>query len=305
MEPTTTSLSKLEADMDRMGMPKARFKQDPKPKFPLTDSLWIPKRLELLEVDVSEEAARASLDSPGKWVVLRFDPSDRGLDIVSDVPPALPSFCKLAEAKPKQILSFARRFGPLDLCGHWIPVTHNPYAYESVDWCESIGDEPLWIWEKYAAAFKASLAIATRLHQSKKGCRADWEAVHWALAHEKRPTDWIPGGGGLFEGSRGPVEWQRLVLAKIIDQWLRIGDVRPTFSWNDKTTGIEIRLAGQLLFGRLARELALAVARVDSLATCHNCGHLFVPKRKPRADQKSWCPDCKKSGKHWRHYKGI
>jgi hypothetical protein len=86
-------------------------------------------------------------------------------------------------------------------------------------------------------------------------------------------------------------EFQRIVLAGAVNYWLRLGGVRPRFTWvPDRPL---VHLDGDGLFGALAVQILFDCSRTDGLAVCSSCGTPFLPgPRRPRRDRNTYCSDC-------------
>lgn len=79
----------------------------------------------------------------------------------------------------------------------------------------------------------------------------------------------------------------RYEFARRVNELLELARVAPRLNWSGDRARVE--LVGYELFGSLIRQLLFAIGRVDALAVCAGCGRSFVPGRRPRADQRSWC----------------
>jgi DNA-directed RNA polymerase subunit RPC12/RpoP len=87
------------------------------------------------------------------------------------------------------------------------------------------------------------------------------------------------------------LEYQRIVLAGVVNHWLQLGGVRPWLIWTpDKPL---VHLDGNGLFGALAVQILFDCSRTDGLAVCSSCGTPFLPgPRRPRRDRNIYCSDC-------------
>jgi len=106
-------------------------------------------------------------------------------------PGLLQDFLKLKNAKDEAILCYARRWGPLWMCGHVLP-----YAHEDTCWVDhkigySNGDssqrivrwrEPIAGWRTVSRDAGAAVRIARQLHNGQFGRRDDWESMHYLPA---------------------------------------------------------------------------------------------------------------------------
>jgi len=110
-------------------------------------------------------------------------------------------------------------------------------------------------------------------------------------------TDFGPAGfvAGIVGGDIIPehprqlatVTEQQRLLAFVVDEWLRLGDVQVQFTWD----GIpHFDLGDGNLFGAIGSQLALAVAKRDGLAICDECGEFFIPRRQNKPGTPRRCP---------------
>lgn len=234
---------------------------------------------------------------------------------------ALEAFARLD--RDEAFLDFTLRYGPLVLCEHQLPAMH-PSFHGAVprggeDRCAFLrtGAEsstpiqycPLEVWRRYVLEVRAALKIAADLHRGRPGDRDDWEQllggpssiVREAILKldavpERYYTDgFTPGAEGLAVDRA----WRQEIFAVLLDGWLELGRVRPLFQWStvrEPARHPTVRLGGGSVYGAVAREVVFIVARVDGLAICSGCGAAFVPKRRPAAGRKTWCPECSESG---------
>lgn len=250
----------------------------------------------------------------------------------------LEQFVKLAEAPAEAIRDYARRWGVLQLCAHGLPASHtrgshqretrvnftppsdvlegavrrygaqpawlphvgralNAWADEAgVFGCRPLrvsdGDglpqralfwEPLDPWRLFARHALAILRIADRLKEGRVGLPADWACI----------------AGDASWSRRQSVDGDRLALERLVNEWLVLGNVRPSMRWQSRS--VDVRLAGPNLFSVIALQLAFAVAGAEGLVVCSGCGAAYAPttanrKRRPKAGQNNYCPRCRKSG---------
>lgn len=210
----------------------------------------------------------------------------------------LSSFLRLATAPPGQIEHYARQWGVLGICEHSLPAGHAAFPSEGPigrkEWCHPMGYgdgwfyEPLEAWRRFSREALALLNVAAMLHHGRPGASEDW-AVIYARA-EKTEHRW-------WEGSKKRwLSFERAELVKKINEWLAMGNVRPSFGWHGPGSVTSIHLAAAEpahgLFGALAVQLMLAVARSDGLAICSACGSSYFPRRRPSAGRRHYCENC-------------
>lgn len=206
-------------------------------------------------------------------------------------PHLLEGFVSLADAPPERILSYATRWGVLELCEHNMPPSHQTLQGGLCAPRETRDGrffEPVAAWRWWANRAKATLTIAAQLHHGAIAPTTEWEA---AIALESRPHP-----PGYQRHSRVEKAWRE--LAFYLNHWLRVGRVRPLVELVEAREGRAYRPAILLgvggLFGALAIHLVLAVSRTNGLALCSNCGAGYSPFRQPRTGERHYCEDCRK-----------
>jgi len=106
------------------------------------------------------------------------------------------------------------------------------------------------------------------------------------------------GGGRARPITFDPVKDRRsavqLRVALLVDDLLRLGDVRVGFEWSGPAPETSFHVGG--LLGALAVHLASAVAGTSGLAICSACGNSHVPKRRPARGRRTYCEVCGASG---------
>lgn len=207
-------------------------------------------------------------------------------------PDVLERFTRLADAPVQEILAYARRWGVLALCEHGLPVTHDhgcrPRGWRDGAWYD--GRDSVAVWRQFSRQARSILAIAARLHQRRVGSPADWQAVY---SESGRQAPWWQQG----------MEVERLILARVLNQWLTIAAVAPCIQWD--SAGPKVRLASgsgnATLFSVVATQLVFAVSRVDGVEMCSGCAAPFIPSRRPRPKQRRYCPPCRAAGVPLKH----
>jgi hypothetical protein len=87
------------------------------------------------------------------------------------------------------------------------------------------------------------------------------------------------------------VEFQRQVVAGILNEWLIMAGVRPRLEWGRGNP--QVQLGGDGLIGALAVQLFFACAQTGGLALCVSCGTPFLPTgRRRRKDLNAYCSEC-------------
>lgn len=194
----------------------------------------------------------------------------------------LHEFLALAESEADQIAGFIRRWGPLYLCRHNMPMTHWPYGGERSRrrgrFCAHVfgdgasnGREPIRAYRTWAAMGRAIIAIQAELMLET----AD---------RFGRPEDWARVAGEAQPASRS------VAIQKVqghLNLWLALGLVQPMVSLDASP---HYRLAGYGIFGAIALELGRAVI-ASGIALCAACGRAFTLTNQPRQGEDAYCPE--------------
>ena len=232
----------------------------------------------------------------------------------------LDDFVALADvdATQRDILEFAKRYGPLYLCDrHGIAAYHKPLlmSFSALGPAPIAGvDEPFkyaWCEPRVERSNPRTLSEPTgRLRELAARAKSLLLAAHAVrLRGDASPELWEKADGfrGSFSKGYGAVwayldePWSR--LAANLDYWMAAGDVC-----------LRVRAEGRSLvaflgsnpfvnsaFGLLAIQLLLAITRSEGLATCAGCGAPFVSGRQPLAGRRvgrsiarrNYCQDCR------------
>jgi hypothetical protein len=191
------------------------------------------------------------------------------------------------------IIEFAERWGVLGICGHGLPATHRPALNSPdgptcspqpvradrtrlIDWRQ----EPLTKWQEIGQRARALLTVAAAVHDEKPAPFDTWSDAAWGLpTHSGSERRFIPAA-------------DRQGLADAVNRWLTISAVSVAFEWQDDRS--VLTLHPRSLVGAVALQLAMSAARTDGLRLCSNCGRPYVPDRKPAANRRSYCKDCRR-----------
>ena len=150
----------------------------------------------------------------------------------------------------------------------------------------STGGRWLERWRHFARQARAILDLAASLHADQPGQPEDWQVV---VQHRKQPVPWW----------RPSVEVEWILLSSVVQEWIRIGDVRPVMA-RGPTQGRQVEFGssagGTCLFGTLACQLLFTITRVTSVAVCSACAAIYTPTRRPRPDQRRYCQSCRDGG---------
>jgi hypothetical protein len=189
---------------------------------------------------------------------------------------------------PGDVLQFARRYGPLALCDHGKPATHNwtaekPGCYPK-DWQQGICREPLERWFYYVREARATLLIAAALHQVEGGPEDAWQVLleryegdDMTLAVAQRAKDSAAGRQSL--------------VCEAVNSWLALANARFSLGWKDgKKPNLSLR---GTTFTVLATQMMFAIARAHRLAICDACSHPYLREgRAPQSGRLNFCSKC-------------
>jgi hypothetical protein len=236
--------------------------------FSMTDLTGGPLNLwPLLSTDSAFRLAHPWLIPPDIRLdgdVLRYGgPSPQAREAAAPSIKLLNGFIRLATAEPAAIAKFAKTWGVLGLCQHEGMIAGHQYVPEfGSEPCRLLNAEPIERWHYYAGALKWLLeegaALRGRKRQQRQGAR-----VHRFLDACYRLV--------LYFGCLRPM----LVLQDGRFD-IKLGGASPV-------TGLASALTTQFLF---------TVAGAAGLATCAGCGALFMPRRRPAKNRRSYCTEC-------------
>ncbi len=214
----------------------------------------------------------------------------------------LNGFIALAAEPASRIREFARRWGPLDICKHNLPASHN--RHWSVYWPEptgcaarSVPEAPEWRWEPierwrhYSEQARSMLHVAKRIQDGAPVSAEEWFAIGFPM------PDVFPATEDLHRANSATGFAPR-ALALLVTEWLNYGGVQPVLQWGAQADGPHdvsrphLKLAPHGLFGVLALQLATALARVERIAFCSSCGKPYFATKKPSQGRRNFCKGC-------------
>jgi len=222
------------------------------------------------------------------------------------------------------ILDFARKFGTMGMCEeHVCPGCNEPlpggqfcrptqaYLRGGLVAKEYVWREPLWAWQRLVNHANAMRRIGTSIQSGGNGTKFDWEIIiipeDRSIEQHSRQTAKIITDAGMDHIGQ---PWKSARSAQqrfswIMQKWLDVGNVRPSFEWGDNRWAIRSCVPTRVwpLFGHLALYLAVAITGGMESAICTFCGREYFPQRRPSSGQRNCCgaDDCKRN--YWREHK--
>jgi hypothetical protein len=231
---------------------------------------------------------------------------EKARDLIRPSANLLTAFIELADADPDRILAYARRHGVLEICEHGLPRSHKPgphvsgapaglFTCDPLGWHDRFeqpaawwfGYEPLDAWRFWSRQARTVVNIAAELHLDRVGRPEDWKIV-FERSPAPRNAPWWKQDVAVDRGQ----------LARVVQEWLDIADVRPRAEWPQ--SGPSLRLFGRGLFGALSIQLLLSAWKTTAIAVCSSCGSAYAPVRRPRRTGRHYCEACRQKGVHKR-----
>jgi hypothetical protein len=211
----------------------------------------------------------------------------------------------LALGSEKEILAFAKKFGPLRLDATQATALLDKLAYKGLERpLHREGTEHIKIWWNTQQQFRLLLELAAALRVERRPDQGILERLSnlgvLVLEADFSTDDY----------RRKNVDEQRdgaaLVLIYHLQMLARICQLQPGLtvaSWDTRSLRFDLVFQDGLarspavdqghlsLFGALVFQLMAAVTGTG-FATCSACGKPFVPRRRPRVDQRHYCREC-------------
>lgn len=247
-------------------------------------------------------------------------------DPINDDPDGmLQKFARIADANG--VLRFARKYGVLQLCGHWLPAMHaSPGApwtvpteqaipcgpFSSPEFSmgrQPVNCEPIAVWRSFARRVAAYLRLVVAARRDELGAAADWDTFieDWPSQMEGDPFDygtalrnpaaasWDLLSDARSRNPKGDAEhWRpaslwaaRGRLAWEVSQWLTLGGAAPRMIWTDETP--TFRLMGGTFATIALQMLQASVGDWRLPVLCFACGQSFTPRRKRVFGKPSFC----------------
>jgi hypothetical protein len=213
---------------------------------------------------------------------------------------------------PKEVATFASRWGLLGICEHGIPAEHKNigrlelpstfmvgragvFVAVDQDCTSSALNEPLGPWFYWSAVAGATLRVAEALRDGRRTAEADWKVLAapgpWVVESRywEKANAFATSGVELVQASR---QDQKAALAEALSRWLGLTAIHPIVVWEGGLP--EIRVPDADLFGSLALAIILAVGDMEGWGVCPGCGRQFVPPRGGR--RATYCSTCRSDG---------
>jgi hypothetical protein len=208
----------------------------------------------------------------------------------SPTPRILDGFLRLADATDEQITKFAKRWGPLYLCEHGLPASHNPEYDEHTffptprcepeDFTGRAGSESLDAWRVLSRKANAIVHLAQALGAAKRGASKDWQTLIPSLRDDASYEPPAPA----------------LLLALLANRWVRDAQIHLLVKIRQ---GVPVLRYGSddifgygALFGALGIQLLLRITGPQAEVPCSACGAPYKPSRRPAASKANYCPKC-------------
>jgi hypothetical protein len=200
-------------------------------------------------------------------------------------PGLLEGFVALADAPAEDILTYARKWGVLEICRHNLPVGHKSCVPRRARGAGGGFWEPIESWRQLARAARAVLNIAAQVDRGRKGAPENWETLMGFKEIKRSP---------LMEFADA-----RHKLAFVLNWLIGAAQIRPFVDAVRSGWGLRYdgwTQMGGLLFANIVMQLMLAVTHTEDIAHCSGCGDAFLPTRRPNPNRRSYCPKCREAG---------
>ena len=226
-----------------------------------------------------------------------------------EIGPCLDEFIRIDQGPDSSIasrvLEFAKRWGPLGICGHGVVAGHSSRlgctassSGRSTQWfSHDVGWEPIEAWSRYIRHVRALLLLVRQLHEGEPGDRRDWDDVEavnpdvgpdvamQAIVMELASPGWrgpIPLINEPWKPDQlGDVAEERHAVGKALHRWLELGRVELKAFWmNDRPVpSIDLAFGGfsRSLYGVLAVQIAAMMRSPKGIYQCVGCGMPFTP----------------------------
>ena len=253
----------------------------------------------------------------------RSDPVETAEGVLTD-------FVKLIDSNTNacstdRVLDFTKRWGPLMICEHGIPLTHNennswdpppcfPLGYEPELFPELFGTvhrspdhnastqmncwEPVEAWNRLARHIRGILGVAAAIQEGITPSEAYLRGIAISRPEHAQLPD------ALIPLKTTDQQQLRNMLATAVDRLMQLGNVRPRLVFDRKKPDVKSVQLGRSPgnaegspFSAIALHTLFAVAGSHGVAVCSACGSPFVPEnRRPQSGKRRYCPACRDTG---------
>ena len=212
-------------------------------------------------------------------------------------------FLALSHAPVAEIHKFASRFGPLMIYCRPEPST---------DRATEIIHERSEVWRYFARCMRSLLRIAASFHSHRRPDSSDWDAIgncplpvynaRWRIkdADVLNPLAFQPEeswSAGVFFVGAGE-QRDREMGARLLNCLLQLGRARPLITWegSGKSARPQMVFSTPRLLSYLALQLCLTALESEAFEVCGYCCREYTGKRAPKAGQRNFCPECRRTG---------
>jgi hypothetical protein len=202
----------------------------------------------------------------------------------------------------EDVLAFARRWGPFQLCEHDMPFRHahpraafrvSMFACTEQVWPEEVSGqevffEPIASWLSRARRVQAFLKLGRAIRFVRPRLAEEWQTFLNDEPQSEEALEFVADQPGEWKGHG--LEADRGKLVEELSRWTQIagGDYLPV--WEGPRPGL--RLSGGLL-AVLCQQMFKTLAEADSEVACDGCGALYKPTRRPAWNRNAYCPACR------------
>jgi hypothetical protein len=199
----------------------------------------------------------------------------------------LEGFLRLADAKPNDILRFAKKWGAIGSKPGAVPGTDQRVRNVGPQYLE-----PVATWRNLSIRFRALQRIGAELNCERIGEKKDWRALRSPL----------PTTNAVYTA----VEEARFALMSNMGRLVREAQLHPRLYWNKSTGQWQIEFGAYSrtnLLAVLAFKLMVSIADKAGSALCSGCHTSYVPEKQPSVGRRNYCPNCRNAGVPFRDSK--
>jgi hypothetical protein len=243
-----------------------------------TDVLWVPEHVDADDVRLTFGRA------PVRVVTVPRDLLERFLTTRSDA----------------SIVTFARKFGPLRIDATKIHEFLKKADRGGMERLADEIDERLEVWRATRRQFSGLLALAAELRERDRPSKAvllELDALGVDFVYSEPRGNWneLSAGNQRMAAAVDLVDHLRfLTIATQLRPGIAVanlGQKNARFEFVFQDVGGHYLGSYLTLFGALVAQLLSAVTG-SGFATCHACRETYVPNRKPRQGERTYCQRC-------------